>query len=87
MAKGKGMNVKQLLQTAKESHPALRGLPDEAAQKLVRQVFAQIRDEVDATREGVLRVRGLGGFRVRQVKRKRDGTTVKRVLYVPVKSE
>jgi hypothetical protein len=78
-----GTTVEELVQMARRSAPGLKSLGDEDAEALVREVFRQIRQEIDSTPEGKIAVGGLGLFRARQGKRERNGRVVpvKRVSF------
>ena len=82
------MKIEELVRSARESAPQLKTLADEDAQRLVREVFGRILQEIDATPEGAVRVDALGLFRVRQREREQDGATkpVKRIAFQPHKT-
>jgi nucleoid DNA-binding protein len=63
------VKIKELVQSVKDSTPALAGIPDGKAVALLRAAFQQISAEIESTAEGVVKVGGLGQFRVRQVER------------------
>jgi hypothetical protein len=55
----------------------------------VRKAFAQIGEQVQGVDEGVLKVAGLGRFRIRQIDEAKDGAkrTVKRMMFKPESSK
>ena len=78
------MEITELVQIAKRASPDVLGkVPDAAAAALLREVFAQIGQQIQATDEGEVKVAGLGQFRVRQVERDKGGEkkTVKRTIF------
>lgn len=70
------MKIKELVQSVKDSTPALAGIPDGKAVALLRAAFQQISAEIESTAEGVVKVGGLGQFRVRQVEREKGDEKV-----------
>jgi len=81
------MNINELVRMAKQSAPELESVPDEAARGLVQAVFKQIREEIEMTPEGQVKVMMLGQFHVRPGQREVDGQTVavKRVSFRPAR--
>lgn len=79
------MNITQLVRRAKLADRALEQIRDEDAAALLRAVFENIRKEIYATQEGMVKVIGLGQFRIAQKPRERSGTTeiVKRIAFRP----
>lgn len=77
------MNLKDMVQSARQAAPNLEKVSDDDAQKLVREVFRHIRREITATPEGKVEIDGLGLFRVRQAERKKEGRKVriKKVIF------
>ena len=82
------MNIEELVESAKRSAPTLKSIADEDAQSLLRTVFKRIREEVEKTGEGKVKVNGLGQFRIRAGEREKDGhkTQVKRIVFQASKS-
>jgi hypothetical protein len=82
------MNISQLVENAKRAVPTLKGLPDEDAGRLLEQAFKAILGEIEATREGSVRVPKLGNFMIRSVQREREGrkVQVQRVVFRPSKA-
>jgi nucleoid DNA-binding protein len=81
------MNVNEMVRNAKRSKPNLKALPDEEARALVKEVLQQIREEVDMTDDGLVKIPTFGRFRVKQGKREKNGQTmvVKRVVFLAAK--
>lgn len=81
------MKLIELVQQAKAASSDLEKLSDAKAAALVRQVFLQIGDLVEATEEGKINVTGLGQFNISKVVREKDGQsqTIKRVVFRPMK--
>jgi len=80
------MIIKELVQQVKGRVPAQLGkIPDAKAASLLREAFALIRDELAKTDQGMVKVGGLGNFRIRLVEVENDGKTetVKRITFVP----
>jgi len=65
--------LKELVERVKGSSKQFADLPDGKAIALLREVFRQIGDEVARTNDGVVKVSGLGSFRIKQVEREKDG--------------
>jgi nucleoid DNA-binding protein len=65
------MDEGKLLAVIKAERPGLFGkmLTDKAATALIRAAFRAVRDEVQNTEEGALKINGLGVFRIRNVQR------------------
>jgi nucleoid DNA-binding protein len=81
------MNINELVRNAKRTNPGLKTLPDEGARTLVKEVLQQIREEIDMTQEGLVKIGGFGRFRIKQGKREKNGQTmvVKRVAFLQTK--
>jgi len=78
------MKVTDYVQQAKkEKSGALADLPDKKADTLVRKVLELIGQEIDSAQEGVVKIGGLGSFRVRQVEREVEGEKklVKQIVF------
>jgi hypothetical protein len=77
------MSLKDLVAGAKKSAPALENMPDARAVALLREVFRGIGAQIEGTSDGVVKVPGLGNFRVKMVEKEKDGqkTQVKRVIF------
>jgi nucleoid DNA-binding protein len=75
------MNTKELVEAAKIAAPdELKGLQNKSAGVLIAEVFKQISNELEKTNEGVVRVHGLGQFRVKQVSREKEGQKVEKKM-------
>jgi hypothetical protein len=69
------LNLEDIVVKAKQAEPdALGNIEDAKAVGLIREVFNQISNAISAADEGVIRVGGLGQFRVMNVERERGGT-------------
>lgn len=77
------MNIKELVGLAKEAAPDLANMPDARAARLLRVALSLIAAEIDSIDQGVVKVVGLGNFRVRQLEREQGSGTerVRRVLF------
>lgn len=80
------MNAMEIIEQIKGESPDLLGkLPDKKAARIVSAALAQVARSIAATDAGVVRVPGLGVFRVRQQERLKEGETekvkVRRVIY------
>jgi len=64
-------------------------VPDKTLIALLRKVFGHIRNEIENTPDGVVKVTGLGSFRIRQVEVEKGEKkeVVKRVVYQPPKTK
>ena len=65
----------------------LENLHEEQAVKLIREAFLLVTKEIGAVDEGVIKVPGLGSFRVRQVEQQKEGQKIKlrRVIFQSAK--
>lgn len=71
---GGDMTITDLVQRARQSAPQkLKDISDEAAAVLLREAFALIGKQIASTDEGMVKVAGLGQFRVRKVEATPDG--------------
>ena len=79
------MNAKDIVELIKAEKPGLLGkMPEKKAAALIRNAFIQLGKQIESADAGnVVRVRGLGNFRVKQVERETDGKTTseKRVVF------
>ena len=82
------MNINQLVRNAKQAVPSLKGLPDEDARQLLQRAFEGIVEEIEATREGSVRIPALGNFAIRRVQREKEGRKVEeqRIVFRPSKA-
>jgi hypothetical protein len=81
------IDVTELVGQAVKTVPELTKIPVETAHVLVRTVFKQIGQKIDSVGDGVVRVPGLGQFRIKQVEEDKDGSKqiIKRVAFRVVK--
>ncbi len=82
------MKAIEIVESIKQSNPKLLGkMPEQRAASLVQAVLAELGKQLDAVDTGVLKVQGLGNFRIRQVEREKEGqkVTLKRVTFRKVK--
>jgi nucleoid DNA-binding protein len=84
------MKVIELVENIKKEKPELFGeMPEKKAAALVREAFAQIGKKLDemVDQDEVLRIKGLGTFRIRMVEKEKEGRKVseKRILFRPAK--
>jgi len=70
------MKILELVKQAKQTNPKLKGLPPPKAAALVRAVFSQIKQELEAKEKGAMNVPGLGIFRVNLVEKEEEGQKV-----------
>lgn len=78
------MKVIELIEAIKNEQPdALGKVADKRAARIVRAALAEIARQIDASEEGTVKIAGLGNFRVRNVKRGKEGEekTVRRVAF------
>lgn len=63
---------------------ALGKIPPAKAASIIRKAFVALNEQISATESGVIRVVGLGNFRIRSVEKEKEGqkTTVKKVAFV-----
>ena len=82
------MKAIEIVESIKQSNPKLLGkMPEKRAATLVQSVLAELGKQLDAVDNGVVKVQGLGNFRIKQVEREKDGqkVTLKRVSFRKVK--
>jgi len=80
------MNIKKVVRQAKQANPNELGkLGNQKAISLLREVFRQIHAEIAEKNAGVVKVGGLGVFRIKEVEVEKEGNKklVKRVRFVP----
>ena len=72
------MKANEIVESIKQSNPKLLGkMTEQRAATLVQAVLAELGKQLDAVDTGVLKVQGLGNFRIKQVEREKEGQTVK----------
>jgi nucleoid DNA-binding protein len=79
------MKLTEIVELIKSDNPQLLGkMPDKKAAQIVRAVLGQVGKSVAGTAEGVVKVPGLGNFRVKNVEREKDGQklTVRKVAFI-----
>jgi hypothetical protein len=75
--RGEAMDIDELVARIARRRPeVLSEFPEHEARSLVRAVLEDFAAAIDATREGVVRLAGLGQFRVRSVEREVGGKRV-----------
>lgn len=81
----KAMEVVEYLKNEKPN--VLKNIPDKKAAALIRNALIELGKHIDSTDDGVIKVQGLGRFRVRQVEqsKKDQKVTVKRIVFHPAK--
>ncbi len=82
------MNPTELVELIKEKRPNLLGkMPERKAVALVQAALAALGRQIAEVEEGVVRVAGLGNFRIRMVETEKDGKTVsvKRTTFLAAK--
>jgi nucleoid DNA-binding protein len=70
------------LRLTKENSNLFFGIPPKKAKAIVRAVLTCIREVIDATPEGIIKIEGFGGFHVRQVEREVAGEKINRKVVV-----
>ena len=84
------MNIKEIVQQVKGKAPEQYSkLPEAPAVGLLREAFAVVLGELESTDNGVVKIAGLGAFRIRLVDVEAGGKpkVVKRVMFIPVKTK
>jgi hypothetical protein len=84
------MEIEKLITNIKESMPDKDfTVPDKTLIALLRKVFGHIRNEIENTPDGVVKVTGLGSFRIRQVEVEKGEKKeiVKRVVFQPPRAK
>ena len=82
------MNPTELVELIKEKRPNLLGkMPEKKAVALIREALADLGGHIAEAEEGVVRVPGLGNFRIRMVEKEQDGENVrvKRIIFLAAK--
>jgi hypothetical protein len=81
------MKLDELVLQVKQLEPDLAAIDDKYAVVLLRKVFEQIHKQIDDTKVGPVRVRGLGQFQVKMVEREKNDQkqSIKRVVFRPTK--
>lgn len=80
------MKIKELAEKAKAAHPgSLGSVPDGKINLLARTLFALIKEELESTTEGSVRIAFLGQFKVRNVETEKEGEKVqhRRIQFIP----
>lgn len=79
------MKPVEIVERIKKENPlALGNIPDQRAARIIFAALAQLGKHIDAMSDGVLKVPGLGNFRVRKIEREKEGkkVMVKRTIFV-----
>jgi hypothetical protein len=82
------MKPTELVELIKEKRPKLLGkMPEKRAVALIRVALAELGRHIAEAEEGVVRVLGMGAFRIRMVEQEKDGenVTVKRIVFLAAK--
>jgi hypothetical protein len=81
---GEAVNPDQLIQLAKQSDTELDMMADDDARRLLLSAFRYIRGEIEREEAGVVKVPGLGQFRITKPGRRKENnkTPTKRVSFV-----
>ncbi|HSI58885.1 MAG TPA: hypothetical protein VLA16_15105 [Ideonella sp.] len=80
------MKIKELAEKAKAAYPgSLGSLPDAKINLLARTIFGLIKDELESTAEGSVKIAFLGQFKVRNVEIEKEGEKVqhRRIQFLP----
>ena len=80
------MKPLEIVESIKASNPnALGKMKDNVAAKVIQLAMAELAKQLNETEEGVVRVGGLGNFKVTKVTREQDGkpVAVKRIVLRP----
>ena len=80
------MNAKEIVGMLRVQKPAVLGkMSDKKAAALIRNALLLLGEKIDATQDGVVKVRGLGNFRVKQVGKATGAAkpTARRVTFRP----
>ena len=76
----------ELVEILRQEEPELLGrIPDNRVARIIHSALIRLALEIDATDEGVVKVPGLGNFRIRQIEWEEAGHTekIKRVIFKP----
>jgi len=82
------MTPTELVELIKEKRPNLLGkMPEQKAVALIRAALADLGRHIAEAEEGVVKVQGMGNFRIRMVEREQDGknVTVKHIAFLAAK--
>ena len=82
------MKPTELVELIKEKKPNLLGkMPEQKAVALIRVALAELGRHIAEAEEGVVKVQGMGNFRIRMVGQEKDGEnlTVKRIVFLAAK--
>jgi hypothetical protein len=72
--KGKNMTPVEIVALIGLGKPKLlENVPEDQAARLIREAFVLISKEIEAVEEGVVKVPGLGAFRIRQLEQEKEG--------------
>jgi nucleoid DNA-binding protein len=78
------MNPIEIVKRIRSTNPKLLdNIADAKVANIIRATLNHIHKDIEETEEGVVVVQGLGRFRIKQIERQKDDTTVivKRVLF------
>jgi nucleoid DNA-binding protein len=65
----------------KEKPKLLAGIEAQRAARIIREALTMLGKQIESVEEGAVGIPGFGSFRVKQVQRKKDGETVRRVIF------
>ena len=73
------MNLKELLQLAKEANPEkFNDIPDQKAINLLRVVFGQLKQQIQTATDEPVILYGFGRFKVHRIEKDQDGQKIVR---------
>lgn len=78
----------EIFEMLKSENPELfANVPDKAAVAIIRRVVGVLGKQIAAADEGVVKVAGLGSFKIKQVEKEKEGekVTVKRIMFTAAK--
>lgn len=82
------MTPLEIVALIKNANPKLLAdVQEKRAARVIREAWAHVVKQIEATDEGVVKVPGLGAFQVRRVKQEKEGvqTTVRKVIFKAAK--
>ena len=84
------MKPLELVNLIKKERPGLLGtLPEKRAARIILEALVQLGKQLNATKEGVVKIPRFGNFRVRPVEREKNGekTTVRLITFRAAKKK
>ena len=68
------MKAIEIVELIKQTDPKLLGkTSDKKVAKIIARAFAEVRNQINSTDDGVVKVPYLGNFKLKQVEREKDG--------------